>query len=318
MPAATIKATTQQHLDIEDIVDDIIILGDGSGCLVLSATAINFDLLSEAEQEATIYAYAAIINSLTYPIQLVIHSQRKDITEYLNYIKQQEQHQTSKLLKNQIRKYHRFVEETVKTNNVLDKHFYVVIPFTALELGAPKAFTASITGKKGLPFSKSFILQQAKNHLLPKRDHLTRQFARLGIRLHQLSTPELIHLFYRIYNPDASTGQKLASTEDYAIPIVQGPLPITQNLNQKLESINQQPLPPLPSDSPPSTPQPDQPSPSQSTPPQVSQPIEASPKEEAQKEALAKAESLIKNTPPSKPPKEESPPPQENSPDTPI
>lgn len=227
----TIRTSTQHHLDIEEITDDIIILKDGSGCLILSATAINFNLLSEEEQEATIYAYAAILNSLTYPIQILITSQRKDISDYLKNIKIQEDQQTNKLIKEHVRKYRRFVEETVQRNNVLDKRFYIIIPFTALELGAPTAFMSQITGSKKLPFPISYIVEQAKNHLHPKRDHLIRQFTRLGIRLRQLTTPDLIELFYKLYNPDFSAGQQLAASFSYTTPIVQGPPEISRELN---------------------------------------------------------------------------------------
>jgi hypothetical protein len=238
-PLPTIRATTQEHVDIEDIVDDIVILKDGSGCLMMEANSINFDLLSEMEQEATIYAYAALLNSLTYPIQIVIHSERKDISDYVKLIKMYEDRQGSKLLKDQIRKYRRFVEETVERNDVLAKRFYIVLPFTNIELGASKAFISTFGGKKGLPFEKSYIIQTAKDHLYPKRDHIMRQFTRLGIRLRQLTTPEIIELFYKIYNPDA-TGQKLAPTESYTTPIVQGPAQITENLAGRISQINNQ------------------------------------------------------------------------------
>ena len=241
----TIRATTQQYIDIEDITDDIVILKDGSGCLILQASSINFDLLSEMEQEATIYAYAAILNSLTYPIQILIHSERKDVSDYVKLIKMYEDRQSSKMLKEQIRRYRRFVEETVESNNVLDKKYYVIIPFTNIELGASQAFLSTFGGKKGLPFEKNYIIEQAINHLHPKRDHLIRQFTRLGIRLRQLETPELIELFYKIYNPD-STGQKLATTESYTTPIVQGPANITQHLSQKVEDFNNGSLPHIP------------------------------------------------------------------------
>lgn len=227
----TIRTSTQHHLDVEEITDDIIILKDGSGCLILSATAINFNLLSEEEQEATIYAYAAILNSLTYPIQILITSQRKDISDYLKNIKLQEDQQTNKIVKEHVRKYRRFVEETVQRNNVLDKRFYIIIPFTALELGAPTAFMSQLTGNKKLPFPISYIVEQAKNHLHPKRDHLIRQFTRLGIRLKQLNTPELIELFYKLYNPDFSSGQQLAASLSYTTPIVQGPPEIARQIN---------------------------------------------------------------------------------------
>ena len=62
-PAPT--ASTQEHLDIEDIREDLVILKSGWISMVLSTSSVNFDLLSEAEQDATIYAYAAFLNSLT-------------------------------------------------------------------------------------------------------------------------------------------------------------------------------------------------------------------------------------------------------------
>ena len=75
--SAPIKASTQDHLDIEDVRDNLALLRDGSACLILQTTAVNFSLLSESEQDATIYAYAGLLNSLTFPIQIIIRSQKK-------------------------------------------------------------------------------------------------------------------------------------------------------------------------------------------------------------------------------------------------
>ena len=83
-----VRATSQEHLDIEDIRDDLVIMKDGGAVLVITTTAINFGLLSEREQDATIYAYAALLNSLTFPIQILIRSQKKDITGYLRLLDQ--------------------------------------------------------------------------------------------------------------------------------------------------------------------------------------------------------------------------------------
>src|SRR4030065_2326128 len=76
-------ASTQEHLDIEDIRDNLIILKHGNAVFVLQTTAVNFDLLSESEQDAMIFAFAALVNSLTFPIQILIRSKRVDITNYL-------------------------------------------------------------------------------------------------------------------------------------------------------------------------------------------------------------------------------------------
>ncbi len=142
-----IRASTQEHLEIEDVQEDIVILKDGSCCLVLSTTAINFGLLSEKEQDATIYAYAGLLNALTFSIQIVIHSKRKNISAYLGLIDQEITKQTNPLLSEQMRQYRKFVEETVRKNNVLDKDFFIIIPFTAVELGARQAVAQSFKRK---------------------------------------------------------------------------------------------------------------------------------------------------------------------------
>jgi len=215
-----IRSSTQDHLEIEDIQDNLVLLKDGSCCLILATTAINFGLLSEQEQDAAIYAYAALLNSLTFPIEILIRSKKKDVTSYLKLLDVEIAKQTNKLLKNQMEKYRKFVEETVKKNNVLDKSFYVVIPFFALEMGVSQNISSLVSPRKGLPFPKAYIFERAKTNLLPKRDHLVRQFNRLGLKTRQLQTQEIIQLFYDIYNPDSGF-QKLASTRDYAAPFVQ-------------------------------------------------------------------------------------------------
>ena len=221
-PKLPIRATTQQQLPLEDIQDDMFILKDGSCGIILSVTALNFSLLSEQEQEATIYAYSALLNSLTFPIQIVIRSKRKDISSYLALLLEEETKQKNPLLLNQIKKYRKFIEEMVKKNNVLDKEFYVVVPFSSLELGAPQAIAGSLIPKKaGLPFPKSYILEKAKINLTPKKDHLCRQLARIGLLAKQLNTEELISLFYQIYNSEQVERQKISPTSQYNYPLVQ-------------------------------------------------------------------------------------------------
>ncbi len=214
-----IRASTQEHLEIEDIKDGIVILKDGSCCLVLATTAINFGLLSEKEQEATIYAYAALLNSLNFTVQIVVRSARKDISSYLGLLEEREAKEERKLIKDQIVKYRQFIQETVQKNNVLDKDFYIIIPMSSLELGVTKTFKKNISRQKSLPFDKTYILQQAKINLYPKRDHLLRQLSRLGLKSNQLENQELIRLFFNVYNPESSA-QPMAESSQYKTPLV--------------------------------------------------------------------------------------------------
>jgi hypothetical protein len=206
-----IRATTQEHLPIEDIQDDLVILKDGSCAMILSVSSLNFDLLSEREQEAIIYAYGALLNSLTFSIQILLRSERKDISSYLGLLEKQEAKKVSSpLLVGLINSYRKFVAEMVKKNNVLDKKFYVVIPFSSLELGVAPTLTSLFKKATSLPYEKNYIIAKAKIVLIPKRDHLIKLFARLSLVSKQLTSKELIKLFYGIYNPEMIAAEREA------------------------------------------------------------------------------------------------------------
>ncbi len=203
VPDLPIQSTSQKQMPIADIIDDIVLFKDGGACLVLESTSLNFGLLSEKEQEAVVAAYAALINSLTFSVQILIKSQRKDITSYLKYLDEAFTKIQNPKLIGVAQAYKKFITETVKKKNVLGKRFYVVIPFSSLELGVAKSFATFIKtdSEKPLPFAKSYVLKKSKLTLLPRRDHLTRQAKRLGLRLKQLTNQQLIELYYDVYNP---------------------------------------------------------------------------------------------------------------------
>lgn len=215
--SAPIKATTQEFLDIEDICDDLILLRDGSAALLLETHAVNFGLLAEEEQDALIYAYASLLNSLSFPLQIVILSKRMDISSYIEAVSNEEERQTNGIIKDRLRHYREFIVSIVKENRVLEKKFYLVIPFYAIELGVKGA----VGKKKRLPFPKDYLISRARTSLLPKRDHLLRQLSRIGLKGKQLTTQELVELFYNIYNPTL-TGERLAETSGYTKPMVEG------------------------------------------------------------------------------------------------
>lgn len=218
-----LSSTTQEYLDILDITNDLVILKDGSSALVLQVSAINFGLLSEPEQDAIIYAYAALINSLSFPIQILIKSKPKDVTNYLRYIDEQLTHSPNELRRQQIAAYRQFVSNLITEQNVLDKTFYTVLPLSALELGVASAANplSAVTPKKATPvIDKRYVIDKSTTVLIPRRDHMINQFARLGLRARQLNTKDLIYLFYVTYNPQASEGAKMVGTREYTTAVI--------------------------------------------------------------------------------------------------
>lgn len=195
-----IRSSTQEFVEIEDIDHDIVMFVDGSCALVIATTAVNFGLLSEKEQEAIIYAYAGLLNSLSFPVEILIRSQHKDISSYLGLLEEQERRQKNPKLVKNISDYRAFIAATVKEKDVLDKKFYFVVPFSSLELGiSTKVLFGS--KKKGLPYPKDYIYDRALTVLTPKHDHILRLLNRLGLRGKQLNNEQLTRLFFSIYNP---------------------------------------------------------------------------------------------------------------------
>lgn len=171
--------TTQKHLLVEDIKDNIVFLKDGGSALIMQTQALNFGLLSEEEQMAIIFSFAQLLNSLSFSIQIVIRSKRLDISSYLTVLDKALNLQTNQLLTKLMMDYRQFVQTTIKEQEVLDKSFYIVIPLSYLEGGAKKA---------------KIILE-------PRRDQLIRQLSRVGLKATQLDSEKLIKLFFDIYNP---------------------------------------------------------------------------------------------------------------------
>ena len=201
-PDKPLTSTTQEHLPIADITNDVVIYKDGGAALVMESTSLNFGLLSEKEQAAVIAAYAAMINSLTFSIQIVVLTQRKDVSSYLSFLDEEAKKLTQPILAKLMQGYKSFIMESVKKKNVLGKRFFVVLYLSPLELGVGKSVAALAKREGPLPFTKSYVIKKAKITLYPRRDHLIRQAGRLGIKFKQLGTADLIALYHSVYNPE--------------------------------------------------------------------------------------------------------------------
>ncbi len=222
MPKTVTNSTTQQYLDIFDITNNFIIMKDGTTSVIITVDAMNFGLLAEEEQDSIMYAYAGLLNSINYPIQILIRSQTKDVTSYLKLLKNEEDSATDRNKQKRIQRYREFVSELIRERNVLDKKFFVVIPAQAVELGilAPTSVLPGKGSTKITSADRNLIIEKATNILEPKKDHLIAQFARIGLYSRQLETQEIIQLFYLNYNPEAFEGQNIADSKDYSTPLV--------------------------------------------------------------------------------------------------
>jgi len=224
-----IQATTQSHLDIEEIKNNFVVLKNGSVTAVLKTTAVNFDLLSEIEQDAIIAAFSMFLNSLTFPVQVVIRSKRLDITKYLEKVRRIETKIEDPLLRYQAESYRKFVSDIIKRNEVLSKTFYVSVNSAGFGAGAAPAGSSPFdwlprllgSHSKRMTVNVDRVLQASQVQLSPRIEHLVKEFNRIGVKATQLDSQELVELFFDIYNPSSVHGQRIrTSVEDYKAAVV--------------------------------------------------------------------------------------------------
>jgi len=205
-PTSPIKASTQSFIEIEEIKDDVVLMKDFSAATVIEVSAVNFWLLSSGEQSSMIYSYAGLLNSLSFPVQILIISKKMDISAYLDYLDDKINKMTVDLMKKRLNSYKEFIKNIIKNDTVLEKRFFFVVPFSPLELG--------ISGTSPGSLNKGYVISRAKTSLYPKRDNLIRLLLKNGLKGTILLAQELSELFYNLYNPSA-TGRKLGPLESY-------------------------------------------------------------------------------------------------------
>lgn len=203
---APVKASTQTFIEIEEIKDDVLLMKDFSAAVVIEVGAVNFWLLSAEEQSSIIYAYAGLLNSLSFPVQILILSNKMDISSYLEYLGDKINKQKNELIMSRLVSYRDFVKNIIKKNTVLEKRFFFVVPFSPLELGMAGANIGGL--------NKDYVIARAKTSLYPKRDHLIRLLSKIGLRASSMQKQALVELFYNLYNPSA-TGRRLAPVDSY-------------------------------------------------------------------------------------------------------
>jgi len=205
------ESATQAFLEVQDIREGVLLLKNNSIRGILMVSSINFALKSEEEQTATIYAFQTFLNSLDFFCQIVIQSRNINITPYLDGLKDLEERQTNALLREQTASYREFIKGMVVGDVVMTKSFYVVVPYSLMEIfgikGAEKNFFKQFSGKQEGPGGtpqpmKDEDFQRCKTQLWQRMEYLSMGLRRCGLEAIPLTTPELIELFWSIHHPD--------------------------------------------------------------------------------------------------------------------
>jgi hypothetical protein len=195
------KATTQKFTEILDIVDNVVLLTSGNACSVIEVQATNFALLSQEEQNVRVLSYSSLLNSLSFSIQIFIRSKKIDISSYLRLLNDEVEKSQNQLLQQQIKLYKDFIQELVKVNIVLDKEFYIVVPYSGLE--------------SGINMNHENFYLSAKSKLSTKIESLHAMLRRMNLSAKTMGKEELVKLFHEIFNGDFEQIGKIAQDTQY-------------------------------------------------------------------------------------------------------
>jgi hypothetical protein len=201
------KSSTQKYVDVEEIRDGVIVLKSGALRSILLVSSINFDLKSTEEQDAIIAQYQNFINSLDFPLQIIIGSRKLNIGPYLEFLKKKESQQTNELLQFQIVEYQNFIKNLTEISNIMSKFFYIVVPFSPVESEDQDFFKkfSSMLNPQRMIEEKREVFETYKNQLWQRVDHVIAGLSGIGLKIVPLKTEEIIELLYNSYNPSIYT-----------------------------------------------------------------------------------------------------------------
>ena len=211
MSTKTSKESTQKYLDIAEIKDDAIVLRNGGIRSVILVSSVNFALKGDDEQTAIIQSYVSFLNSLSFPLQILIQSRNLNLDNYLTKLGNLEKEQSNELLRMQIADYRGFLGELLELGQIMTKKFYVVVPYSGV-LNEKKKFW-EMTMDAFSP-ARAITLSQKKfntyrDELLKRVDYVISGLSGVGLKAAPLDTQSLIELFYNTYNPQVADTEKI-------------------------------------------------------------------------------------------------------------
>lgn len=210
-----IAPSSQQRLHIAEIRNDTVTLKDGTLRAVLEVSSINFALKSEDEQQAIIQGYVGFLNTLDFELQIVIQSRKLDIRKYLETLDHLAKEQTNELLRVQTTEYRQYVEELVTLSEIMEKRFYIVVPYSPFSKKRKSWFSrvqevlfpTRVIKLADVKFEK--YLKELERRVSVVASGLTS----IGLQVSQLDTQHLIELYYHMYNPTRGTQKPLPPLE---------------------------------------------------------------------------------------------------------
>lgn len=199
--------STQSYLTLSEIKSGTLITENGNMSSVIAVSSTNFALKSQEEQQALIYGYQNFLNSIDFPIQILMQSRKMDVHVYLEKVRKVMEQQTNELLRVQTAEYIEFISKLIENASVMNKNFYIIVSYNAGALPTTTGGFMSLFKKKTTPSDnateKFKDFQDKKTKLDQRVNTVIAGLSGLGLKCLPLGTEEITELLYQSYNLDA-------------------------------------------------------------------------------------------------------------------
>ncbi len=205
-------SSTQRYLPFSEIRDNLILMKDGSSRMVLRVHALNFNLKSMEEQDAILLSYQRFLNSLSFPVQIIIRSLKVDIEAYINRLKNLALKQENSLLQEQTYRYIDFLTNLIDLAQIMKKEFYIIVPFdfegnesvrkTDL-FGVFRSFWSALSQEESVADIRNgrIRLEKLRKWNFERLSTVKMSLESVGLKAEEVKKEELIKLIYNYYNP---------------------------------------------------------------------------------------------------------------------
>lgn len=182
-------AGSRQQIQIKKVVDNILVLPHHEYRLVLETSSVNFELKSEEEQDVIIDSFQNFLNALPWSVQILVRVREVDIDKYVDDISKSTNSETIPAYKKQIQSYCKFVRKLVSGNKILSRRFYIILPYHHTD--------------------RNTDWKLVKEQIALQRDIVIKGLERMQMKARELTSLEVLNLFYTFYNPESIKTQEL-------------------------------------------------------------------------------------------------------------
>ncbi len=213
-------ASSLNFLQIAEIRDSVLVLRESQIRCILAVSSTNFALKSQQEQEMIIGTFQGILNSIDFPIQIVIQNRRVNLDNYIEKLKNLQDTQTNDLLRVKMQEYIEYIQNIIKEANIMEKNFYIVAGYDPISIkeGIFGSFLRSLNPARIVKQKQEDFLKNRKM-IMTRVDEIASKMGGLDLKVSLLNTEQLIALMYNCYNPDTTDSIRLRDISSIDVEI---------------------------------------------------------------------------------------------------